>query len=452
VTVVDGSRSESSPASDLPKAPGPVAPGPRSIGKRRIVQDFFWGLAATALLVALNLAFEHSPVGEVAGIWGDAFIQNKLIAAVEPTVRVIDISDLAPETVARKGPTVLVTPRAKLKALIEALVAFSPLAIGVDIDFAPSNGNYADPDKDPEFFTWVIALSKNSGVPIYLAASSSMSSPPQYWLGSAAYRSIAASSLLPDPKRTQFSKIGVGNEMGPTMSGALASAALKADEPEFVRWPVWLANRTTSWKSGKFVAEQYIVDYSTMWAIVGQTFNAATPEDVKSHRDQFHNRVVIMGDVHKAVDKCVLPASVPGVNTEHAQPCVFVHASGVFTLLQAPLYRLTFVARILIDIALSVLVLGAAVAIRLYYDRTSTAVPAGWVYGGGFALAAVVVMTSMLLVRSTRLVWDDFALVIVAFSMHSSVEHKLNGAKGWFTRRSTTQSAVPLPGAEQRHD
>jgi CHASE2 domain len=428
VNAVDGSRSETSPA--LSQAPHPAAHH-RGSGKRRILQDFLWGLLTTAVLVGANVLFENTPFGEAAVSWGDSLVQNHLIAPVQPVVRVVDISGLAPVSRERNGRFIYVTPRKELKDLIAAIAAMHPLAIGVDIDFAPDRfGIYASPDEDPGFFNEMIDLRRRSGVPIYLASNRAIGLSPKYWLGSDAYSSLAASAMLPKPLRTSLTRIGVGDQLGPTMSAALANAAASRSHTEAIRWPEWLATRNSPWVSGRFRGEQYVVDYSMMWAIMGQIINASKPSDVTSHASMFTDRVVLLGDTPRTrtTDTCVIPASVPGVDALQPQPCVFVHASGVFTLLQAPLYQLTLRARIAIDLALSIFVLGTVAVVRLHYHKARAA-PEWLLYGGGFALAAATVLACISLVRSTRLVWDDFALVIVAFALHSSADRKLGALR-----------------------
>jgi hypothetical protein len=93
---------------------------------------------------------------------------------------------------------------------------------------------------------------------------------------------------------------------------------------------------------------------------------------------------------------------------------------------------MTFLGRCLADLVLAVAALGLVTFIRLYYaSRTAAEVATDRLHSASFALAALVVISSVLVVRFTRLVSDDFILVTIALLFHTSLERKAVATWSW---------------------
>lgn len=105
-------------------------------------------------------------------------------------------------------------------------------------------------------------------------------------------------------------------------------------------------------------------------------------------------------------------------------PGVYLHASATYTLLEAPLFRLTHAGRIVGDAFAAGLVFGPVFLTGLYFQRK------GRVGGIPHSLHAILTVTVIvlvasighLLVRQVRLLWTDYLMVVGALLLHGPIE------------------------------
>ena len=413
----------------------------RKIVQRQILRDFWTGLAFAIVLVLANLLFEHSPIGAQFEKWGDILFQRSLRATAMPDVVVLNIAAMDSSQnrfAAKYGENPRITSRARLRELIGAVASLSPRAIGVDVDMSPRYGGYADPNNDPAFFEWLLALRQAKHIPIYVGVYKATSLPTNSWLGVPQFKPLAASAALFEEgdNRTIPATLGTATDCGPSLSGALTGFAVNCDR----RSPfLTLVEPETRWHLGKYSGQEYVVNYSALRDLQETAFDAPRGSAVENEGSKIAGKAVLIGDTAPGYradvqDQCSVPinSGIPGV-TGNTVPCVFVHAEGVFTLMQSPLYRLTPQARIFLDIVLAVVVLGAVSAVRWYYaSRTRARVATERLYNIGFILFAIVILLAGgMLSRFTRVVWDDYILIVVVLLFHTRIERWLANAWRW---------------------
>ena len=420
---------------------GPVSAVPtrdeRATAYRRIWRDFWIGLAFALLLVLGNIAFERSGMGEQFQRWGDQIFQRSLQLEALPDVVVLDIHGIATEKnpAGEKFNEPTLVDRHALHDLVYAVANLQPRSIGIDVDMSPRNFGYADRNSDPWFFSEMLRLEREQHVPVYVAVYKSSSAPPDLWLASPLYKDLAANaSLFPeDNDRTVPQSLGTGSHCGPSLSAAVAGIPLKCDTHSGF---FTFAEPATMWNRGQFVGQEYAVNYSALQALQLMDLNAPVPSAVQYQGNKISGKAVLLGDVgpnEQDSDQCDIPVGNAPITKGATVPCVFVHASGAFTLMQARLYRLTPQARVIVDMLLAAAVLGGVAALRLYYaSRTRARVATERLYNAGFiALAVGILLICGFLSRMTHIVWDDYVLVVVALLLHTSLERWLGRLFAW---------------------
>lgn len=177
------------------------------------------GLLVTVLLTSAIKYAESTRPGKDAEKWLFANLQRLLPSFSE------DLPVLVVDTSRIPGGKDQVTSREALKQTLTAIVAQRPAGVGVDIDFSPDVDGW-QLDDDPKFFDFCLALTKESGVPIYLGVYRTIGENSDTWLGSAKYKGLAAAlraendtMRLPKWIQTRNSE-----EKLPLMSAALADS------------------------------------------------------------------------------------------------------------------------------------------------------------------------------------------------------------------------------------
>ena len=388
-------------------------------------------------------------------------IEYGLIARImppdqDPPVVVLDIGALnRTEKLPAKWSSIgYATPRLALRDILKALVAQSPAAIGVDIDFSADDTGFLSEPDDRLLFDSV--LPSSSKVPVFLGVARSPASlaketerglvPTQspHWLGDHRYDALAASLEVPLDTLKLVETYSYGPHVTlPTMSLALAGAFEDAEplETRTPTWPAWLALPTTPWRSHLgYSGAKYVVDYSAMPAIVRDTIATIKPATIDDQGSRFTRKMVLVGDASPEAasdrDSFALPYAVPGIEGGRAiLPGIYFHAAGAYTLVR-PLYELTPFARTLLDVLLCVGVLTLLLWIRLHYAKRTTAkVAAERLARLGFGFAAAIVLFGVLLMRATRLVWEDWLLVVLVIVAHPSIERRVVASIAWFRTR-----------------
>ena len=454
-------------------------------------QDFLASIAITMALVVFNVLWiDKSSIGQRVERATYEALQGRLTSKFTdqnfPAV-IVDIGNLT-RTEQDEGEPV--TPREKLLDLVKALAAYEPSALAIDIDFSPDENNeegvarrrvYA-PD-DILFFKACDLLGQDrkdqtgairKGTPIFLGVSRTVAEDPDRWLPSVP-AGLAVALVKPrDIKRmTGWIRNEAGAESsaenhaevrphcsmeGPSLSMALA---LKQGISPHVRKcyvrlleAVKVIERTGEERlePGHYVIEEFLVDFSPVDFLSRPQEQLMVPkgafnepqimaEFVKSWRDRIRGKLVVIGTASKgrAVDYFKVP------DRDQPVPGVIVQASAVYTLTNAPLYELTSWFRPLLDIWLSTLVFGTLLGIRLHYRRTGQPIAVHRLQGILIFVGIALIAWAAVLVNATRVLWDDFLLVIAALLLHSYVERL------WAWGRTTIPSLIlkpPGPGEQ----
>ena len=406
------------------------APG-SALTRRQIMRDFWIGLGFALLLILGDLAFEHSPLGEQFQRWGDEIFQRSLGLEASPDVVVVNIDGIPQDKFVAGRPfgERAFVDRQALHDIVYAIATLRPRSIGIDVDMSPRYGGYVDRNNDGWFFTEMKKL--RSRVPVWVGVYRDSSAPLDSWLGGPLYKSLAANVALfkdeVDRNRTVPESLGSGADCGPSLSAAVAGITVKCDTHSSF---LTLLEPETHWHLGRFRGQEYVVNYSALSTIA--ILDAQAASDVEHQGRRIEGKAVLLGDVGsdssgEVADHCNVPSS------NDAVACVLVHASGAYTLMQARLYRLTPQARILVDLILTALVLGAVACLRWYYaSRTKARVAKERLYNTGFiALAAGVLLLCGFLSRMTHVVWDDYILVVLVLLLHTSLERWLGRFVTW---------------------
>ena len=445
-------ESHSAVAKDLvQRAVGPDESSPREQRglhrRKEIRRDLLKGLLFILIVLSIKLLIERTTFGKHLELMDYGFLQTQLSRERAP-ITIVDISDLAQKDYVVKGQIVRATPREPLQEMIQAIAEQKPKAIGVDIDFSPDEKGHALP-REPEFFQFCLDIHKQTGVPVFLGIKRTIGDPAAQWLGDERYEDLAASILVPRDTRRMVSLIRVEEETKPeererrittiqSMSSRLAVAWGRQPDrfAQALLLRLGLLERISEKHLDYGVSpEDFLVDYSALDSIekVSAT-NAAALRD-GSRRDRIFGKLVLIGDatLGKATD--LFP--VPG-RAQELYPGVFLHASGAYTLIRAPLYELTRSGRLVIDLLLSGVILGALVLIGLFYGDPQSRERATHRLRGIFTLVVVIVaiVIGVIFVRITRIMWDDFFLALILLVFHPSIEDRAESLWKKLTRRN----------------
>ena len=373
-------------------------------------------------------------------------LTSKLHADELPVV-VVDIGNLTRKD--EGGPGESVTPRDKLIEILKAIALEHPAAIGLDIDFSPDYGAYANGDS--LLFAACQLITQGSGlqrgIPVFLGAGRTQTDDPDHWLPGAP-ESLATAIMKPHDIRRMVSWVWKDEnpeKRRPSMSTALANAS-----GSYLEHPTGLLRfldragiiegaTVTAVKGAGISVEEFLVDYAPLDLLGAPANLLVIPKSAfddsailkafsESWKDRLEGKLVLVGNAttEHAVDYFTVP--------DHARPVpgVLVQASAVYTLMMAPLYELSVWARPVIDVILSLIVFGTLAAVRWHSARQSEMILAVHRVRVTLTIAGVlVVMISAMLVHVTRIVWDDFIVVILTLLVHSPLERYSEGLWHW---------------------
>jgi CHASE2 domain-containing sensor protein len=405
-------------------------------------RDILKGVLFIVIVIAFALSIEHTNFGKHLELMSYNFLQTQL-SSERPPVTVVDISGLPPEPFKVDGEEkpVTATPRKPLEKIIEAIAEQHPKAIGVDIDFSPTDIGYVLPD-DPDFFQSILDLQERSGVPVFLGVNRTITKPADEWLGSRRFGHLAANILIPrDSQHMLYTfdsakgKESANEEQSRTMSALLAAAYREGKTTAMGKW---IHQELTSLKliedlferplgsDSRVSTKNFLIAYSGLEAI--EIIETIDPDVLKdsSNRKKLEGKIVLIGDatLGVATDTFVIPAR------REPYAGIFVHASAAHTLIKAPLYELTLRGHILLDFILSATVLFGVVLIKYRYSDAERDV-AAHKWRGRLTLLVVLtaIVVGVIFVRLTRIMWDDFFLALLLLVFHPSIEHHVE--TGW---------------------
>lgn len=419
--------------------------------RRHILRDLRNGLLFTLFLIVIKIGLEQFYLVELIEQSMYIYLQHHLRAELvpDPPITVVDIGDIQTPPLQRCHKADSVLPRDKLLNIIETIRENEPAAIGVDIDFGPDDCGYSDAN-DPKFFQSVLDLS--SSQPIFLGNARTAGEESKYWLGTEEYKSLAANTLIPKDTREMnvwFRTEGVSTE-NRSMSCALAEAYRKSQNKEcivdvqrYLRPLVrkfWLEKETCTWLWKKknncepFVARHFLVNYASVDALRDQKHQIAARDkkDLAGHSELFCNKIVLIGEGAHART----PDDFTILGLADPLPGVYIHASALTTLIWAPLYRLTPLGRLFMDLFFSgvVLLLMACSRFYLLHGRRNEVTADRLHLIFTLAVVLIVFVVGVKLINWTHLMWDDFLLVIVVLLLHPSAERAFESTVNWWRR------------------
>jgi CHASE2 domain-containing sensor protein len=406
---------------------------PFQIRRRRIIifDALLAGIIAVVLVGACEWFENHTEAGQRIEFITYDIIQSILASKPIPKkipIAIVDLGELRQERImgAKKGEAA--TPRKELKPVIEKLANLGAKAIGVDVDFSPNNRVFITP-ADSDFFKWCLG----QRVPIYLGIKRTQALRREEWLLKPEYQNLAASIVAPRTKTQdmlQCFQLHGESKCAPTLSEALAGHLPDASRPFYPSWFERISKRKLS---NNIYVGVFPVDYSALENFMTRdhTISSIKPEVLEANADLIKRSVVLVGDAsEEASDKVSVPARLDPV------PGIYIHASAIYTLSQAPLYRFTPHARRVVDTVLATVMIVPLMLLRLYYNKRTTAEVARHRVEGALILIIVltVLVVGALLVYHTRLLWDDFLLVILTFVMHPKCERYVKNIGSWLGR------------------
>jgi len=382
---------------------------------------------------------DQTQIAKDLELTGYALLQRQLSSDRVP-IYIVDISDLEVASFNIDGQTGKATPREPLRKIIEAVAAWKPRAIGVDIDFSPDQNGYITP-RDPEFFQSILDLRRKQNMPIFLGIKRSEALRPAVWLGSEDYKALAASITIPkqDPRKMpRWIPLSEHSECEPPMStiradehskcGRTMSAGLadtfREDHCKFAKWMLqgpWIKfiEHISERKLPGVEVPEFLVDYSPLDSLMGkQRLQTIKPVVIQDQGRQLRSKVVLIGDgtLGKASDTFVIPGRPQPV------PGIYLHASAAYTLAMAPLYELTLLGRIVVDFLLLMSILLAITSIHLYKNMPGEDKTHWWEDLLTLLVMIVVIVGGMLFIRSTCLIWSDFIVALGGLLLHPRLE------------------------------
>jgi CHASE2 domain-containing sensor protein len=399
-------------------------PDPETVAARalRLWSELRIAAVLAAVLIVMNVLIEGTPFAEQLRKLAYEQAMNGISVSQHPNVVVIDISTPASESSSKSRLDLSYvagkpTSRADLGTLLDAVVATGPAAVGIDIDFSPTADGYEDPN-DPAFFRKVAAYP----VPVRLGIDRSQTGPPEYVLGDPQFRALGASMLVRADTSKMYATVQFPEQTTPipTLAAALADAYIAKRKTSVPSWLVpWaLVDRYEVVDSDELTSEQFYLNYRAIDRIKDESFRATSTDTVRDEAERLAGKVVLLGDIENAEDRF----TVPGSNV--TEPGVLLHAAAIETLISGPLFVLTRPARILLDVALTTVVLGIVFGLRFYCNGR---------YAWNVVSFNVLVLASLIgvgfawlfgvsLVRWTQFVWDDYLLVCVALVLHVVID------------------------------
>ena len=393
------------------------------------------GVIVTALLTVGKVGLEQTRFGEQIEQMTMNLLQLRLADAARGgslRVAVVDMSHVVPVASGNDGEPI--TPRGELKRITRAIADANPAAIGMDIIFQPDPMGHLAPE-DADFLDFCLSLKGSDGrpVPTFVGIHESIVRGPQVWLGEKRFAPLGAAVVVPkaegsEPTLRVLSEIRLkgdnGEVVATSLSSALARAALRSESQR--RWLGRRLSRHLPWmiedevvkRQQALEAREFFVDFSGTARLMAAAVRVKSARDLTDKTAALSGRVVLVSAAGKPSDQFDVPGQGSPV------PGVYVHAAAVNTLLDAPLYKLTDVGRVVADVLATMIPLGIIFAFEWSRRKRDVAEAAAERLFRSLALgmAAVIVVFGYFWIDWTGVLWTDFLMVIGALLLHAPAE------------------------------
>jgi CHASE2 domain-containing sensor protein len=384
------------------------------------------GVAVALSLIGAKALLEQTAFGRQLELLTYNLLQLRLTRSApeaESPVVVVDISSILPTVIETPLRRELITPREDLLRVVRSVARDGPRAIGIDVDFSPSEGGPVT-HSDTRFLKEILAM-RNEGLPIFVGVFESVVQQPEQWLSEPEFSPLAAYLSIPRvqevgsvPRMVEWVWPSGVSRPCPSLASALSQSELKA-LPGAVNWAL---NRVSIKQTEEFSSSEFAVDFSGLDGLMKRRISASSLTAPGGTDRAVKGKLVLIGRATpgETGDQFILP----GVETP--VPGVFVHACAAETLLARPLFTLTHAGRVVADVLAAAMVFGPVFLIELYLSRSRRD-------GGGFAshsmqtiltiaVVFVVIAVGHVLVRYVRLLWTDYLMVVAGLLLHGPCE------------------------------
>jgi hypothetical protein len=415
------------------------------------LKSFCVGLAVIAVVIVVKTALENTRTGRWIELTSYEFLQFRMASSqpqADLPVTVLDIS--GPNGL--PGPTldtgIKQTSPSNVEELVIALADCDPppRGIGIDIDYSPQTYQSEPSGALRHLLDTCLATAAGTkakkGIPMFVGIAKTVADQPDRWLWEPKYKDLAANILVPkdDEKGVRnmwcwFELEAIGARSW-TLSGKLVSQV--AGPPWYLAWlNGWALEQFKEVTNAhlKFTAQEFLVDYGPLDQIKNSALNSGWAQSVRDNRDRFGDKFVLIGDVQAPMpgDQFVIPGRrdlIPGV---------VIHACAIHTLNDSPVFDLTVLGQIAIDLAFAVTILAATLGIEgITRRKMGREIERERLHAGlTWALVICGLLAGVVFVRLTRVMWDDFLFVIAAMLVHSRFEHLLHRFLDWAKEASS---------------
>jgi CHASE2 domain-containing sensor protein len=408
-------------------------------------RTFGVGIVTAGVLIAGKIALEHSAFGRQFEQAMLNLQQLRLAGALtgrDLSVAVVDITDVPRRP--RTGPDdpELVTDRRTLREIVSAIASAGALAIGVDVLLDPPRVTDALTADEIQLLESSLDAQTLDGrrVPVVVGISDGIVRGRARWLGDERFADLAGYVLVPKPTedlsttmmvREMTIDVDGAETRVPSMAFALARAATTIERSRHAAG-AWLAAHLSALieaerdvEHGVFTSREFAVNFGPLPSLAAGTVRASSAAEIAASPRRLAGKVVLVGRAQtgQTTDVFTVPAQSEPIAG------VYLHAAAAYTLLEAPLFRLTHLGRVAADVVVS---LGAltivflVLAARESGDAHEVSKRVEWIVVT--SVAALVFVVGYFGVTRTGLLWTDCLMVAVALVLHPPLGRALEPA------------------------
>jgi CHASE2 domain-containing sensor protein len=318
--------------------------------------------------------------------------------------------------------------RDELRRVIEELRHIPAAAVGIDVDFSPTESGWVVPEKDYDFFNYCLTVSQT--MPVYLGVYRGRENGPEHWLNMPQFSPLAAyigAAWAPDGirfTRAQEHYVDTHKEQAlPSMAFALVQGWLKKHPDKTMPQAGPILSRITEPLDENTLGR--LVNFSKVGQLNREILHGTQPGGISGEADYYKDKIVILGRT-RAVQTAGEPDSfiAPGWGW---QPGVLYHASSAWTFGFEPVYEFNSMARNVLDVMLGAIFL-VAVGFRAHYMHKDGELRGFWAHAERYALLiafALVIFLAFSFMRFFQIMWLDAFWVGLGLLVHYLIPQQL---------------------------